>query len=43
MTIFTVYSLVVTLATYAGDPIDCKTNAANVDNADNTFDKFLDK
>ena len=26
VSIFVVYSLVVTIATYAGDPIDCKSN-----------------
>ena len=34
-----VYSLIVTIGTYAGDPIDCKTNH----NVGRKFENFLDE
>ena len=36
-----VYSLIVTIGTYAGDPIDCKLN--NPDKVGKKFEKFLDE
>ena len=37
--IFVVYSLIVTIGTYAGDPIDCKTNHP----VGKKFENFLDE
>ena len=34
-----VYSLIVTIGTYAGDPIDCRTSHSVGDN----FEEFLDE